>query len=110
MSAFRRNEFRLRGQHNGLPAGRRAEHGRDARDGTRPHHARRGRNLPAWGFVVPGDRGRLSLDGTVVSAMVRSDRQGAGKVSHLQRLEPASAGMRTLMSLTIDRERLLAEI
>ena len=48
VSASRRDEFRFRGEHDGLPAGSRAEHGRNARDGARAHHARRRRNLPAW--------------------------------------------------------------
>src|SRR6202790_3384594 len=110
MSASRRDELRLRSEYDGLSAGCRSEHGRDARDGTRPHHARRWGNLSARRFLVPGNRGRLHLDGTVVSAVVRSDRQGARKVSHLQRLESASPGMRASMSLTIDGERLLSEI
>src|SRR6202790_3132676 len=110
MSASRRDELRLRSEYDGLSAGCRSEHGRDARDGTRPHHARRWGNLSARRFLVPGDRGRLHLDGTVVSAVVWSDRQAARKVSHLQRLEPASLGRLVAMSLTIDRDRLLSEI
>src|SRR3982075_3121771 len=46
----------------------------------------------------------------MVPAVVRSDRQSVGKISHIQRLEPASAGMPAAMSLTIDRRRLLSEI
>src|SRR6201993_5065037 len=42
--------------------------------------------------------------------MVRSNRQGARKVSHLQRLEPASSGGLTAMNLAIDRDRLLRDI
>src|ERR1700730_1254118 len=60
--------------------------------------------------MVSGDRGRLHLDGALVSAMVRRDRKGPRKISHLQRLEPASLSRIAAMSLTIDRERLLSEI
>src|ERR1700758_2595079 len=46
----------------------------------------------------------------MVPAVVRSHRQGAGKVSHIQRLEPASLGRVAAMSLTINRDRLRSEI
>src|SRR5258708_7129485 len=46
----------------------------------------------------------------MVPAVVRSHRQGAGKISHIQRLEPASPGWPAAMSLTIDQDRLLSEI
>src|SRR5882762_775633 len=110
MPAPRRDEFRLRSEYDGLPAGGRVEHGRNARDGARAHHARRGRNLPARRVLVSGDSRRLHLDGTMVPTVVRSHRQGAGKISHIQRLEPASPGWPAAMSLTIDRDRLLSEI
>src|SRR5580658_6840802 len=42
--------------------------------------------------------------------MVRSNRQSAGKISHLQKLEPPSLIEPVAMSLTIDRDRLLSEI
>jgi ureidoglycolate amidohydrolase len=42
--------------------------------------------------------------------VVRGDRQSAGKISHLQKLEPASLGWFAAMSITIDRDRLLSEI
>src|SRR5579864_1809676 len=42
--------------------------------------------------------------------MVRSNRQGTRKISHLQRLEPASSCGFTAMNLAIDRHRLLREI
>jgi (S)-ureidoglycine aminohydrolase len=66
-------------------------HGRNARDGARPHHARRRRHLPARGLLVSGHGWRFHLDGTMVPTMVRRDRKGSREVSHLQRLEPASA-------------------
>src|SRR5207253_1400759 len=53
---------------------------------------------------------RLYLDGTLVPAVVRSDWQGTGKISHLQGLEPASSCGRAAMNLVIDRDRLLSEI
>src|SRR6202451_1902419 len=46
----------------------------------------------------------------MVSAVVRSARQSAGKISHLQKLEPASIGRPAAMTLTIDRDRLLSEV
>src|SRR5579864_1892954 len=42
--------------------------------------------------------------------MVRSNRQGARKISHLQRLEPASTCGFTAMTLAIDRDRPLRDI
>src|SRR6202165_2358100 len=110
MPATRRSEFRFCGEYHGLSAGRRAQHGGNARDGTRAHHARRWRHLPAWRFVVSGHRGRFHLDGAVVPAMVRRHRQSASKVSHLQGLEPASSRRREQMKLEIDQHRLLAEL
>ncbi len=50
------------------------------------------------------------MDGAVVSAVVRGNRQSTGKISHLQELEPPSFGKHTAMTLTIDRDRLLSEI
>jgi hypothetical protein len=61
----------------------------------------------SWYPVTAGD---FIWMGPVVSAVVRSDRQSARKISHLQRLEPASLGEPAAMSITIDRDRLLSEI
>src|SRR5208282_5487694 len=104
------DEFRFRGEHDGIPAGCCSQHGRNARDGARTPDARGWRHLPVGRFVVPGYCWRFYLDGTVVPSMVRSDRQSPGEVSHLQELEPASVGRRTAMKLVIDRNRLAAEI
>ena len=43
--------------------------------------------------LVSGDGGRFHLDGALLSAVVWRARQAAGEVSHLQGLEPASAGL-----------------
>src|ERR1039458_10198986 len=110
MSAARRDELRLRRKPHGVPAGSIPEHGRNARDGTRPHDARRRRNLPARRFVVFRDRGGFYLDGAVVSAVVRSDRKSVGKISYLQRLSSPSLGRPANMNPEIDRTRLLSEI
>src|SRR5580700_7283404 len=46
----------------------------------------------------------------MVPAVVRSDRQGAGKISHLQRFSSSSPGGLTIMNLQIDQDRLLSDI
>src|SRR3974377_962681 len=92
MPASRRDELRFRGEYDGVSARRVAEHGGDARDGTRPADARRGRYLPPGRLMVPGYRRRLYLDGAVVPAVVRGHREGACEIPHLQRLEPPSTG------------------
>ena len=61
----------------------------------------------SWYPVTAGD---FIWMATVVSAVVWSDRQSSGKISHLQRLEPASPGRLAAMNLTINRDRLLSEI
>src|SRR5213593_4055057 len=47
---------------------------------------------------------------STLPAVVRSDWQGTGKISHLQGLEQASSCGRAAMNLVIDRDRLLSEI
>src|SRR6266446_2028865 len=46
----------------------------------------------------------------MVPAVVRSDREGSCKVSHLQGLEPPSVGRCSPMTIVADRERLVREI
>src|ERR1700757_1036423 len=110
MPASGYGEFRLRREHHGVPTGRLAEHGRNARDGTRPDDARRRWHLPPGRLMVSRHRRRLHLDGAVVRTVVRSNRQRSREVSHLQKLGPPSSGKRAVMNLEIDRKRLCAEI
>src|ERR1700756_2891365 len=110
MPASGYDEFRLRREHHGVPTGRLAEHGGNARDGTRPDDARRRWHLPPGRLMVSRHCRRLHLDGAVVRTVVRSNRQSTREVSHLQKLEPPSAGKRAVMNLEIDRKRLCAEI
>src|SRR5580692_2111821 len=137
MPASGYDEFQFRAELDGLSDGIRSEHGRNARHGARPPDARRRRHLSPRRFVVSGRRRRFHLDGPMVPAVVRSGRQSSGKISHLQRLEPASAGKRiagritfhkhashasfshvvrraslrqVAMNLEVDRDRLAAEI
>jgi len=76
--------------YNGLPARFVAQHGRKCTLWNMAHDARGGgiyRLADSWYPVTAGD---YHLDGAVVPAVVRSDRQSASKIPHLQRLEPAS--------------------
>src|ERR1700690_1839948 len=110
MPAARHDRLRFCGEHDGVSAGRCPEHGGDARDGARAAHAYWRRNLSPWRFLVPGHDWRFHLDGAVVPAVVRSNRQSAGKISHLQGLEPASVGGRAAMNIDVDKSRVMAEI
>src|SRR5216683_366023 len=110
MPAAGRAAIRFCGEHHGVPTGRCAQHGGNARDGARAHHARRGRHLPAGRFVVSGHGGRFHLDGSVVPTMVRSHRKSSRQISDLQKLEPASPRRTEKMKLEIDQQRLLSEI
>src|SRR5712691_3871460 len=60
--------------------------------------------------MVSGNGRGFYLDGTLVPAVVRSDRKGSRQVPYLQRLEPASACRHTKMKLQVDAPRLIAEI
>ena len=47
--------------------------------------------------LVPRHSRRLHLDGPILPAVVRRDRQAPRKISHLQRLEPASTGLEVFL-------------
>src|SRR5690242_6555065 len=60
--------------------------------------------------MVSGHGRRFYLDGAVVPAMVRCDRQASREISHLQRRQPPSAHAAITMNLQIDQQRLQTEI